>query len=172
MRILLFAHPEFFFEGQGDLPPRVWIRAFADELVRTGHEVCFFDPREHKVADFDWVHVFSATEPETWMSLKRCGSRVIVTPSLCPAAPLGTGLSTRFQKTVLLAMSLIRALLQRKWPPDEEFIFYSRGTSHLFVSSGSWANYVLRNWGVSPGQVTLVSADPAQAAKRVLEICH
>jgi len=124
MRVLLMLHPDFLpSEDSARADALAWVRGFAN-----GVGGVIFRPLEHKVEQFDVVHLFSGRDPETWFELKRNGRKVVVTPRWPGGPPSRT--------PSLILLRVLRALRQRKWPPVDEDAFFNSPDAILDFEKG------------------------------------
>lgn len=162
MKILLLVHPGFFVRAGQE---RAWIEEYSSQLKGCGHETKRFDPLQDKVAAYDWAHIFSREDPETWHSLPLGASRVLVTPSLEPVPPPSSAApATGREHAAIRAIARIgRAALQRRWPPVDPSSFYECAR-HYFVASTEWEEILIREWRVERQRISLLPGEPFEAA--------
>ena len=154
MRILFFLHDSFF--GSDRLSELGWIDSFANAVSASGHEVTRFDSLCHRITDFEIIHVFSSSDPETWSVMKNTGTRVVVTPAL--SAP-----SNESKPFLSIVVRLIRSGYQRRWPPIDQDFFW-KVPDRYFVISTKWKSFLEKTKGVSAAKTIVLSADPQKAA--------
>lgn len=158
MRVLLFAHPDFFLDRERALS---WSGEFVAELERIGHEVRRFDSATDKIGAFDIVHVFCHEDAETLPSLKNAGVPIVLTPSGDGARAENPGLGARVAGRLL---RLSRAALQRKWPPRDEIQFLG-SADRILALTPDWEEVAVREWGIPRKKVFLTSENPISAAR-------
>lgn len=156
MKILISVHFSFFDSSCHQID---WIEAYCQELVNLGHQVEKFDSFEHRIKNFDLIHLFSKSEPETWSVLKQMGLKVMITPSLGNIPRLSIN-----QKICHQCVRLLRSLSQRKWIPRDDRIFFAKGDRYI-VFSQEWINFLINEWKINPLKVDLASIDPKKCAK-------
>ena len=160
MKILFFLHPSFFSDRLRELE---WIQKFAIGLNECGFQTTLFKSREHKIKDYDWVFVFSNTDPETLRTLKRAGARLLVIPSLFEKPPQPSLVNISMGKSV----RLIRILLQKTLNPIEPNAFDPSNFALVLASTQEWVNYVHLKWKAKSEKIILLSPDPLQAGKNL-----
>ena len=156
MKLLCVLHPSFF-QAKDPSGEWGWLSRYTNSLREIGIETSLFEMQEHKIKDFDLIHFFSSDDPATWDWVQEVGIPVVVTPGL-------KGLRGFEQpKRGVFFLRLLRAMIQRRWPPVDQFTFYQCAKKYLIPSA--WVRRVQKDWAVPSQKVILLPEDPLEAAR-------
>jgi hypothetical protein len=163
MKIVLFLKPDFISENDREVQ---WLEKFSEALSLLGVEVGRFVSHEHRLKDYDLVHVFSGVEPEIWFGLKSIVGRVVVTPSLNQSLPQ---VQSPMVRSIGRFMNFMRNRFANPEPGAGRFHDFQTADHYLVVGT-SWKSFLSSNWGVGENQISLLSADPESAARAAFEV--
>ena len=137
---------------------------FSEALSEFGIEPVQFQSDFHKIREFDCVHLFSASDAETWASLRAAVGKIVVTPAM-PGAFAPT-LSGKGALSNLLRVA--RALAQRKWPPVDDLSFHAVADFYLVFDVKTQAA-LASNWHIPLGKILVSGSDYEVAAQAAAE---
>ncbi len=162
MRILFFGHWEFL---EHERTRNSWVRLLAVELARFGHEIVFFESDQHKIKEYDLVHVFSHTDTEGWPFISLEQQALVVTPALAEISPPQYSYIDKIGQMIIRG---VRGVKFAKWPPWDEVQWFKSSKKFLILNP-EWERYLILRWNVPKLRIQEIPKDPVQAAKIVHE---